>query len=137
MVLWMPGARKILFVDDDPNFLASLRRTFRQQLLFDTAGSAQEALEFLHDHGPYAVIVADIGMPGMNGLQLLATVGVLSPKTVQVLLTGSTDLETFVAAVEGQNIFRYIAKPCDIDALRAVIVESLRQYGGEEGEELP
>jgi len=100
----MIASRKILFVDDDLDFLASLQRTFCQQLLFDTASSSLAALELLKNQGPYAVIIADIGMPGMNGIELLAKVTKLAPKTVQVLLTGSTDLETFVAAVEGKNI---------------------------------
>jgi DNA-binding NtrC family response regulator len=132
----MSSSRKILFVDDDPNFLASLQRTFRQQLSFDTASSALEALALLKNQGPYAVIVADISMPGMSGIELLAKVTELAPETVQVLLTGSTDLETFVAAVEGRNIFRYLAKPCDVDALRGVIIEGLKRYGGKEDAEM-
>ena len=131
----MPISGKILFVDDDSNFLSALQRTFRGQFVFDIAGSALEALELMQKQGPYAVIVADISMPGMNGLELLVKVGELSPKTVQVLLTGNDDLDTFVAAVEGKNVFRFIAKPCESDALRALLVESLEQYRVREGDE--
>jgi DNA-binding NtrC family response regulator len=126
--------RKILFVDDDANFLAALRRTFRNQFIFDTANSGQEALHLLKSEGPYAVIVVDIDMPGISGIELLSRLSAESPKTVQVVLTGKVDLDTFVESVERGKIFRYVAKSFDGDALRSVLWESLKQYDDDEKE---
>jgi DNA-binding NtrC family response regulator len=60
--------------------------------------------------GPYAVIVTDLDMPGMNGMTLLAKVSVEAPRTAQVVLTGKNDMQTFADTVEGKDVFRYLAK---------------------------
>ena len=60
---------RILFVDDDPNLLASFQRSFRKTFPFDTAAGAEEALAFLRK-GTYSVIVVDMRMPGMDGMEL-------------------------------------------------------------------
>jgi DNA-binding NtrC family response regulator len=124
----MNNSGKILFVDDDPNFLAAVERTLRKQFVFDTATSGQAALALLASSGPYAVIVSDIGMPGMNGIELIAKVTASFPTVIQVVLTGKTDLETFSESVNQGNVFRYIAKSYDGDALRDVLSESLEEY---------
>jgi len=62
---------KILLVDDEPNVLAAFQRNLRQRFALDTAQSGAEALRKIEQHGPYAVIVADMQMPEMNGLELL------------------------------------------------------------------
>ena len=70
---------RILFVDDDPNLLAALSRSLRKLFTFDTALSGAEALQKLDRDGPYAVVVADQTMPGMNGVELLETVREVAP----------------------------------------------------------
>ena len=62
---------KILFVDDDPNILSSHQRQFRKQFNIETALGGDLGLEAIANHGPYAVIVADMRMPGMDGVQFL------------------------------------------------------------------
>ena len=64
---------RILFVDDDPNVLAAFQRTFRKQFLFDTATSGVEALAMMKECGPYAVIVADMGV--LLGLRVRLILG--------------------------------------------------------------
>ena len=61
-------AKKILFVDDEPNILQSIRRTLRSKFEVETAEGGEEALTMLRANGGYAVIVSDMRMPGMNGL---------------------------------------------------------------------
>jgi DNA-binding NtrC family response regulator len=123
----MSTPAKILFVDDDANFLAALQRTFRKQFNFEMATSGPEALEMLREKGPFAVIVADVGMPEMDGIELLAWVTKESPATVQVVLTGKTDFYTFAESVNRGNIFRYVAKSYDGERLRSVLIEALQE----------
>jgi len=130
----MNNSGKILFVDDDPNFLAAVERTLRKQFVFDTATSGQAALALLASSGPYAVIVSDIGMPGMNGVELIAKVTASFPTVIQVVLTGKTDLETFSESVNQGNVFRYIAKSFDGAALREVLSESLEKFKIQRGD---
>ena len=63
--------KRILCVDDEPNILMAYKRQFRKHFEIDTAQGGEEALQLLGDGGPYAVIVADMRMPGMNGIELL------------------------------------------------------------------
>ncbi|MEK6622282.1 MAG: response regulator, partial [Planctomycetota bacterium] len=65
---------KILFVDDDPNILSAYQRQLRKQFTVDTALGGDLGLTAIANHGPYSVIVADMGMPGMNGIQFLSKV---------------------------------------------------------------
>ena len=62
---------RIMFVDDDASVLAAYQRTFRNAYAVDVAASAEGALELLAEDGPYAVLVSDMHMPGMDGIQLL------------------------------------------------------------------
>lgn len=119
---------KILFVDDDPNILAGFQRTLRKQFAFDTALSGAEALELLRKNGPYAVVVADMRMPGMEGIELLERVRADAPDTVRVMLTGNADQHTAVEAVNRGQVFRFLNKPCPPETLVPTLETSLRQY---------
>src|SRR5438874_2087063 len=111
------ASRKILFVDDDPNILAGFQRTLRKQFAFDTVLSGAEALDHLKKSGPYAVVVADMRMPGMEGIELLERVRAAAPDTVRVMLTGNADQQTAVEAVNRGQIFKFLNKPCDAEVL--------------------
>lgn len=119
---------RILFVDDDPNVLAAFQRNLRKQFSFDTALSGNEALTMIKESGPYAVIVADMQMPGMNGIELLTRARQQSPDTVRVMLTGNADQQTAVDAVNEGAVFRFLTKPCEPQQLQSTIETSLRQY---------
>lgn len=108
-----PLKHRVLLVDDEPNLLASIVRTLRaEQFELTLAGSAAEALDTMRDHGPFAVIVSDLRMPGMDGVGLLAAAKRLHPDTVRVLFTGQPDMERAIGAVNEGAIFRFITKPC-------------------------
>ena len=79
-------AEKILLVDDEPNVLDGFRRTLGREFTLETAVGGQEALALM-DKGPYAVVVSDMRMPGMDGVQLLSRVKTQSPDTIRVMLT--------------------------------------------------
>lgn len=119
---------KVLFVDDEPDVLAGYRRVLKQDFKLETASSGEAALAHVRDHGPYAVVVSDMQMPEMNGLQLLAKVREVSPQTIRVVLTGHADLEGALAALNEDAVFRFLTKPCQSDVLRRTLTTCLVQY---------
>jgi len=121
-------SQKILFVDDDPNLLAAMQRNLRKQFSFDTALGGEEALTLIKSSGPYALIVADMQMPGMDGVELLSKVRELAPDTVRVMLTGNADQLTATNAVNKGRIFSFLNKPCEPETLRFTLEAALKQY---------
>jgi len=119
---------KVLCVDDDPHILDAYRRQLRREFKIDTATSADLALTALQSQGPYAVIVSDMRMPGMDGVQFLAKVKSLSPDTVRIMLTGNSDQHTAMEAVNEGSIFRFLTKPCPSEQLAKAILAGLHQY---------
>ena len=119
---------KILFVDDDLNILDGFRRQFRKILAMQTAPGGLEGLEVLAREGPFSVIVSDLRMPGMDGIQFLSRARETAPESVRMLLTGYADLETTIDAVNQGNIFRFLTKPCESEVLLKAISDGVRQY---------
>jgi ActR/RegA family two-component response regulator len=121
-------ADKILFVDDEPSVLDGYRRMLHREFEVDTANSGDDGLTLIRGTGPYAVVVSDMRMPGMNGAKFLAQVRQLAPDTVRILLTGYSDMDAAIDAVNEGNIFRYLTKPCQKEVLVKAINLSLDQY---------
>jgi len=119
---------RILIVDDDPLVIEGLQRQLHAQ--FDVTGTTQpkEALKLVVTQGPYAVVVSDLRMPGMDGIALLYSIRKLSPDTVRVLLTGYADVEAATAAVNEGNIFRFLAKPCPTKTIIRALEASVAQH---------
>lgn len=118
----------VLFVDDDENLLMALKRKLRGKFNFDSAVGPLQALEKIKAGNRYAVCVADMRMPDMDGVQLLGEVAKLSPDTVNMMLTGNADQHTAVEAINRGHIFRFFNKPCEDDDLIAGLNAGLRQY---------
>ncbi len=118
----------ILFVDDEPNVLSGFQRNMRKDFPLDVALGGDQALAMMQDHGPYAIIVSDMRMPGMNGLELLAKVEARAPDTVRMMLTGNADQKTAVDAVNRGHIFRYMTKPCEPEMMAEMLKAGLKQY---------
>lgn len=112
---------RILFVDDEPNILEGYGRILHGRYAVDTSANAADALKLLDQKGPYAVIVADMAMPGINGVELLARCKELAPEMVRVMVTGNADQETAVMAVNRGAVYRFLNKPCS----REDLVETL------------
>ncbi|MGD0567618.1 MAG: response regulator [Candidatus Sulfotelmatobacter sp.] len=119
---------KILFVDDEPAFLTGYELMLRPEFEMDTAVGGEQGLAAIRDHGPYAVVVSDMRMPGMNGVQFLARVRQAVPDTTRVILTGYADIKTAMDAVNQGNVFRFLAKPCEKETLVKAILSGLVQY---------
>ncbi len=125
----MPTALpKILCVDDDPNLLDGFRRNLRRLFTLDTATSGAEALVLVQTKGPYAVVLADMRMPGMDGVELLEQVRALAPDTVRLMLTGNSDQQTAVEAVNRGHVFRFLNKPCAAEILAPALDLAVKQY---------
>lgn len=124
----VPTNEKILLVDDDRSLLQALQRAHRKRYRFHLACGAQERLEALTAEGPFAVVVADYHMPGMNGASFLNRVKQIAPETVRVMLTGQADQRTAIDAVNRGEVFRFLTKPCDDEVFAAGLNVALHQY---------
>lgn len=117
----------VLFVDDDIQLVSSMQRSFARTYRVELALGAQDALTALSE-APYALVVSDLQMPGMNGIELLTKVKDLSPETVRILLTGAADLQAAIDAVNEGNVFRFLQKPCPQELLKKTLDAGLTQY---------
>ncbi|MGB8733364.1 MAG: response regulator, partial [Candidatus Sulfotelmatobacter sp.] len=122
-------AEKILLVDDDNNILEGYRRSLRREFELETAPSGREALKLIAETGPYAVVVSDMRMPEMDGIQLLSTIRAQSPDTIRIMLTGNADMDTAIDAINEGAIFRFLNKPCSKEAMAKTLTAGLVQYG--------
>lgn len=119
---------RILFVDDDPNVLAGFERNLRRCFKIQLATDGAEALGYLRQAEPFAVVVADMRMPGMNGIELLAKVQEQAPDTVRIMLTGNADQDTAIGAVNQGHVFRFLTKPCAAETLVLALDAGVSQY---------
>ena len=119
---------KILLVDDDAMVLSGLKRQLRGQFRIETALSGDEALKIIDENGPFAVVVSDYYMPGMNGIDFLCKVKKVDPDTVRMMLTGSADMATAIQAVNEGSIYQFHPKPCPADTLGQAIKSGIKKY---------
>ena len=117
--------QKVLCVDDEKNILASLVRLFRKSP-FDvlTANSGLEALDVL-SRERIDLVISDMRMPHMDGAELLARVAERWPQTIRILLTGYSDMEATVTAINKGKIYRYLSKPWDETDLKMTVQRGL------------
>ncbi len=118
---------RVLCVDDEQNILEGYQRSLRKDFRIDIANGGNSALELIRANGPYAVIVSDMRMPEMDGVQLLARVKELAPETVRIMLTGNADQQTAIEAVNEGNIFRFLNKPCPPESLKNSLLAAIKQ----------
>lgn len=118
----------ILLVDDEPNVLGSLQRQLSRRYSVTISESGYDALEILKSHGPFAVIVSDMRMAGMNGIQLLKEVKSSYPDTIRIMLTGNGDKDTAIEAVNTGQIFRFFNKPVSSAAMITSLALAVRQH---------
>jgi response regulator RpfG family c-di-GMP phosphodiesterase len=119
---------RVLCVDDEPNVLDGLRRNLRGRFDVVTAVGSSAGLKAIEQEGPFAVIVSDLRMPQMDGIQLLARVRERAPDTVRVLLTGNADLSAAAAAVNEGAVFRFLTKPCPPATLLQAVAAADEQH---------
>lgn len=116
-----PDAKPIvLFVDDEPRVLTSMRAMFRRTYQVRCAPGAVEALAIMAEE-PVEVVVSDQRMPGICGVELLSKLKTEYPNCMRILLTGYADLEAVEASINEGEVFRYLVKPCPPVELKRVV----------------
>jgi DNA-binding NtrC family response regulator len=120
--------RRILFVDDEQNLLNGIERRLRSDFDLVTANSGIAALKAMDCQGPFAVVVTDMRMPGMDGIQFIKQARIKSRDSVFIMLTGNQDQTTAIHAVNHGQVFRFLAKPCPSTEIKNAIEDALRQH---------
>ncbi len=131
-----PAKARVLFVDDEPRVLFSLKAIFRDCYEVTTAASGQAAMEVLRILD-VDVVVSDQRMPGMTGIEVLRCARQLRPRAIRILLTGYSDLNATIGAINEGEVFRFITKPWSNQQLRETLAAAARasavsQSGGAE-----
>ncbi len=119
---------RLMVVDDELHNLDLLYRTFRREFQVYKASSGVEALQVLDEVGEMAIIISDQRMPGMNGTELLSKTVAQYPDTIRIVLTGYTDVEDLVEAINSGKVFKYITKPWDSDQLKMTVQQAAETY---------
>lgn len=118
---------KLLIVDDEPANLRLLDRLFSRDFYCLTASSGGEAIELLNQHD-VAILITDQRMPNMTGIELLKQTAELRPHMVRILLTGYTDAEALVEAINCGLVDMYLTKPSNNNELKLRVGRALEQY---------
>jgi DNA-binding NarL/FixJ family response regulator len=123
----MPPEPRILFVDDEPRVLEGLRRTMHKHAGrwdMDFQSDPLAAVEAMRER-PYDVVVSDMKMPGMTGIEMVVAMRAVAPSASYIMLTGTADLRTAIDAINRAEIFRFFTKPCPAFLLAEGIGEAL------------
>ena len=115
-------------MDDEPDNLDLLYRTFYKQFKVLRAESGHAALGVLETHPDIAVIISDQRMPGMSGTEFLRQTAVQHPNIMRIILTGYTDVEDLVGAINQGKVFKYVTKPWEADDLKMVVTQALEAH---------
>jgi adenylate cyclase len=118
---------KILVVDDETANLRLLERLFRSNYEVVTAASGQDALDLLSVHD-FSLIISDQRMPGMTGIEFLKKASEMRPQTVRIMLTGYSDAEALVEAINSGAVYKYITKPWVNEELLQTARRALQHY---------
>jgi len=118
---------KIMVVDDEPANLRTLTRIFRDSYDVLTAESGAAALALLEQHN-VALLISDQRMPEMSGIELMKQTVALRPQMVRILLTGYTDVEALIEAINSGLVYRYVTKPWNNDDLKLTVSRALENY---------
>jgi response regulator RpfG family c-di-GMP phosphodiesterase len=119
---------RILCVDDEPNVLDGLRRSLRRSYDVVVALGGEAGIQALHQQGPFAVVISDQRMPGVDGVAFLEHVHQRFPDTIRILLTGFTHVDAAIAAVNRGAVFRFLTKPCPQEVLESAIAAGVEQH---------
>jgi DNA-binding NtrC family response regulator len=117
----------VLYVDDEVNNLNSFKAAFRRDFNIYTASSAKEGRKIL-DNNEIGVIITDQRMPGMTGIEFLESIIAIYPDTIRILLTGFSDINAVMDAINRGQVYKYLVKPWQNDELKMYIENALEIY---------
>src|SRR3569832_2140415 len=120
--------RRVLCVDDEVRVLEGLERTLFEHFEVTTESNPLRAVALIEAGPPFAVVLSDMRMPELDGAGLLARARELAPLTSRLLLTGQSDVNSAVAAVNEGQILRVLWKPCPPEALISALELGVEQY---------
>jgi signal transduction histidine kinase len=118
----------ILYVDDDKENLRTFRRLFRKQYEVLLAESGEQGLQLLEAHAPIPVIITDQRMPEMTGIEFLEQSIHISPGSIRIIITGFTDVQALIDAINTGRVYRYITKPWDEQELYVTMKRAIESY---------
>src|SRR5258706_12690583 len=121
------STHRVLYVDDEENNLISFRAAFRRNYDIFTAINADEGINILH-HEQVPIIITDQRMPGITGVEFLEKIIPEYPETVRMILTGFSDIEAIIQAINTGRVFRYITKPWNENELKMTIDNAIDLY---------
>jgi len=121
--------RRVLYVDDEDQLLSAFRSLMRREALdITTLNDPLQVEQCLVEQGPFAVVLSDQRMPGIEGVEVLRRVAALSPETVRIMVTGFADYEATLRAINTGGISHHVAKPWDDDGLRTLVRSCVQRY---------
>ena len=127
--------RKVLCVDDEESILKGMQLHLSREFDLSTATSGEQGLKAFREDGPFAVVVGDMRMPGMDGTEMLKQIKDLDPKVKTILLTGHADFEVGGAdLLQSGQLYRIFTKPCSPAKLKSTIETGIRDYNAPEEE---
>jgi len=119
---------KILIVDDDEAYLASLRRIMRGHFEITTTTDPIHALRVIEHQGPFAVVISDFRMPFMNGIELFSKVIAIDKNIQRIMLTGCAELQMAIDAINHGKITAFLTKPTPAGSIRSVVLDAIHTY---------
>lgn len=119
---------KILLVDDDSNFLSSMRRIMRGHFEIVTTTDPVQALKIIEHQGPFSVVISDFRMPYMNGIELFSKIHNFDKNIQRIMLTGCAELQMAIDAINHGKITAFLTKPTPAGSIRLVVLDAIRAY---------
>jgi FixJ family two-component response regulator len=128
-VVFMSAALpRVLVVDDEEAILETMTFTFQDDYEVRTSTDARKALDILDNEGPFAVVLTDQRMPGMSGVEFVAEVFRRHPATVRMILTGFSDIEAIIQAINDGHVYAYITKPWEPEQLKQLMKQAVEHH---------
>jgi CheY-like chemotaxis protein len=123
-----PDPPRILVVDDEEAILETMAFTFQDDYEVYTAKDAQDALDLLDQKQPVAAVLTDQRMPNMSGVEFVTEVCKRYPQTVRMVLTGFSDMDAIIKAINDGHVYAYITKPWEPDQLKQLMKQAVEHY---------
>jgi len=119
---------RILVVDDEEAILETMMFTFEDDYEVFTSTDARRALDLLDQHAPIAAVLTDQRMPNMSGVEFVTEVWKRHPATVRMILTGFSDMEAIIQAINDGHVYAYVTKPWEPDQLKQLMKRAVDHH---------
>ena len=124
----MSDLPRILVVDDEEAILETMTFTFQDDYEVFTSTNARRALDMMDEKAPIAAVLTDQRMPDMSGVDFVSEVWKRHPSTVRMILTGFSDMDAIIQAINDGHVYAYITKPWEPDQLKQLMKQAVEHY---------